>query len=88
MFCLKFFLVLGQKPSRCTLISICLVAPSQREMTRHSKGTTGKGLKQAHQIGFKQASPKENQKQPSLFNAKQKECAHIVEVEEDPNGKH
>ncbi len=53
-----------------------------------TKGTTGKEVKQAHQIGFKQADPKENEKQPPPFDAKQKECTHIVEVEEDPTRKH
>ncbi len=53
-----------------------------------TKGTKRKGVRQAHQIGFKQASPKENEKQPPPFDAKQKECAHIIKVEEDPNEKH
>jgi hypothetical protein len=31
---------------------------------------------------------KKTKKKPSHFDAKQKECTLIVEVEEDPNGKH
>ncbi len=54
-----------------------------------TKGTIRKGAKQAHQIGFEQANPKENEKQPTPFDAKQKECLHIVRLrKKDPNGKH
>jgi hypothetical protein len=53
-----------------------------------TKGTTRKGGKQTHQIGFEQVGPKENEKQTPPFDAKQKECVHILEVEEDSNGKH
>lgn len=64
-----------------------------------TKGTIRKGAKQAHQIGFEQANPKENEKQLPPFDAKQKECLHfdtkqkeclhIVRLrKKDPNGKH
>jgi hypothetical protein len=38
-------------------------------------------------LGFRQTNPKEGKKQLAPLDTKQKECACIVEVQENPNGK-
>jgi hypothetical protein len=52
------------------------------------KGIIGINVKQSHQTSFEQASLEEGEKQLTPFNTKLKKCTHIVEVEEDPNGRH
>jgi hypothetical protein len=44
---------------------------------------------QPHQMDLKQADQEENEKQPTLFNTKQKGCGHSnYKVDKDLKGKH
>lgn len=59
----------------------------EEEKQDTTEGTIGIDVTQPHQLGFRQAKPKEGKKQLAPFDTKQKECACIAKVEENPNGK-